>query len=263
MKYGFIGCGNMGGAIAKAMSQGTDDILLTSSNGITALQLAAELNVESGSNTEAAEQCDYLFLGVKPHMIRGVLSELRGILLSRRPVLISMAAGIEIKTITEQLDSDYPVVRIMPNTPVSVGTGVVLYCRNDAVTDNAMDEILTDMRFCGELIPMDEPHMDAACALSGCGPAFVYQFIEALADGAVACGLKRGDAMKLACLTLEGAAKLCETSGKHPGQLKDEVCSPGGSTIEGVLELEKNGFRGAVSGAVRAAFEKNGKLGKG
>lgn len=262
MKYGFIGCGNMGGAIARAMSQGTDDMLLSSLSGLTAMQLATELNAESGSNTEVASQCDYIFLGVKPHMIRGVLNELKDILLARRPVLISMAAGITVKTITDCLDADYPVIRIMPNTPVSVGKGVVLYCKGESVTENDMDEILSDMRFCGELIPIDEAHMDAACALSGCGPAFVYQFIEALADGAVACGLKRNDAVKLACLTLEGAAKLCETSGKHPEQLKDEVCSPGGSTIEGVLELEEKGFRGAVSGAVRAAFEKNGKLGK-
>lgn len=262
MKYGFIGCGNMGGAIAKAMVQSTDDIMLTSSNGITAMKLAQELNVTGGSNFEAAQQCDHLFLGVKPHMIRDVLNELREILISRRPVIISMAAGVEINAITGCLDADYPVMRIMPNTPVSVGKGVVLYLKNDAVTEGEMETILSDMRFCGELIPIDEPHMDAACALSGCGPAFVYQFIEALADGAVACGLKRADALKLACLTLEGAAKLCETSGKHPGQLKDEVCSPGGSTIEGVLALEDKGFRGAVSGAVRAAFDKNKKLGK-
>ena len=261
MKYGFIGCGNMGGAIASAMSRGTKEILLTSSNGETARKLADELSVFCGTNAEAAA-CDYVFLGVKPHMIKGVISEVREILVQQRPVIISMAAGIEIKTIAEQLDDSYPVVRIMPNTPVSVGKGAVLYCKNEFVSDERFDTLIKDMSLCGSLIPMDEPHMDAACALSGCGPAFVYQFIEALSDGAVACGLKRRDAMKLACLTLEGAAALCEESGKHPGQLKDEVCSPGGSTIEGVLTLEESGFRAAVSNAVRAAFDKNKKLGK-
>ena len=262
MKYGFIGCGNMGGAIARAMSQGTDDMLLSSLSGLTAMQLAAELNAESGTNTEVAEQCDYIFLGVKPHMIRGVITELKDILLSRRPVLVSMAAGITVKTITDCLDADYPVVRIMPNTPCAIGCGVILCCRNSLVTDAEYQTFKDAMAAAGSLIDLRESLIDAGSAISGCGPAYVYTFIEAMADAGVACGLTRADALSLAASTVSGAAAMVTESGTHPARLRDQVCSPGGSTIAGVLSLENDGFRAAVSNCVLAAFDRTKELGK-
>ena len=262
MKYGFIGCGNMGGAIARAMSQGTDDMLLSSLSGLTAMQLATELNAESGSNTDVASQCDYIFLGVKPHMIRGVLNELKDIFLARRPVLISMAAGITVKTITDCLDADYPVIRIMPNTPAAVGAGMILYTAGEDVSAAQLAAFRQMMASAGRLLPLEERLIDAGSAVSGCGPAFVYLFIEALADGGVECGLPRATAQELAAQTVLGAAKMVLEDGRHPGALKDAVCSPGGTTIAGVHALEAGGFRSLGMDAVCAAYDRTLELKK-
>ena len=260
MKYGFIGCGNMGGAIATALSRATKDILLADHSKAEAL--AAQLGCACGSNEEAAA-CQRLLLGVKPQAMGAVLEELQGILRDKKPVLITMAAGLEIATIEKMAGSKLPVIRIMPNTPVAVGKGVIQYCCNELVSEGMVADFLQDMRFAGLLDRIDEKLIDAACSLSGCGPAFAYLFIEALADGAVACGVPREKAMEYACATVAGAAEMVAVTGKHPGALKDAVCSPGGSTIEGVKTLEELGFRGAVMDCVAAAFKRNKELGKG
>ena len=260
MKYGFIGCGNMGGAIATALSKATKDILLA--DPYKAEQLAAQLGCRWGSNEQAAA-CDRLFLAVKPQVMGAVLQELQPALAKNKPVLITMAAGLEIATIEAMAGVKLPVIRIMPNTPVAVGKGVIEYCCNELVTRDVLDDFLNDMRFAGMLDSIDEKLIDAACSLSGCGPAFAYLFIEALADGAVACGVPRDKALEYAAATVAGAAEMVQATGKHPGQLKDAVCSPGGSTIEGVKTLEENGFRGAVIDCVAAAFKRNQELGKG
>ena len=259
MKYGFIGCGNMGGAIATALSKATKDILLADHTKAEAL--ATELGCAWGSN-EAAAACDRLFLGVKPQAMGSLLQQLQGVLRDKKPVLITMAAGLEIATIEKMAGLKLPVVRIMPNTPVAVGKGVIQYCCNDLVDKAVMADFLQDMRFAGMLDSIDEKLIDAACSLSGCGPAFAYLFIEALADGAVACGVPRDKAMEYACATLNGAAEMVAATGKHPGALKDAVCSPGGSTIEGVKTLEEKGFRGAVMDCIAAAYKRNTELGK-
>ncbi|MBP3305251.1 MAG: pyrroline-5-carboxylate reductase [Oscillospiraceae bacterium] len=260
MKYGFIGCGNMGGAIARALARVTRDFMLTDRSG-KVRSLAQELGGAYGTNAEAAA-CDRVFLGVKPQMMAGVLGELQPILAEKKPLLITMAAGLEIRKIEEMAGIRLPVIRIMPNTPVSAGKGVILYCRNDLVDDATLSQVLSDLRFAGMLDPLDEKLIDAACAVSGCGPAYVYMFLEAMADGAVACGVPREKALRYAAATLSGAAELALTTGKHPGELKDAVCSPGGSTIAGVKALEEKGFRGAVMDAVAAAYRRNQELGK-
>ena len=155
-----------------------------------------------------------------------------------------------------------PVIRIMPNTPVAVGEGMTQYCCNAQVSRQTVQEFLQDMRYSGHLDELEERLIDAASALSGCGPAYMYLFIEALADGAVACGIPRGKAMEYAAATMAGAAQMVLTTGLHPGALKDAVCSPGGSTIAGVRVLEQHGFRGAAMDCVAAAYEKNKLLGK-
>jgi len=260
MKYGFIGCGNMGGAIATALSKATKDILLA--DPYKAEQLAAQLGCQWGSNAQATA-CDRLFLAVKPQVMGAVLGELAPLLRQSKPMLITMAAGLEIATIEEMAGVKLPVIRIMPNTPVAVGKGVIQYCRNELVEDAALSDFLQDMRYAGLLDSIDEKLIDAACSLSGCGPAFAYLFIEALADGAVACGVPRDKALEYAAATVAGAAEMIRSTGKHPGALKDAVCSPGGSTIEGVKALEEHGFRGAVMDCVAAAFKRNQELGKG
>ena len=261
MKYGFIGCGNMGGALARAVAKSTEELLLTDRSGRARL-LAQELGCEYGTNEQVACQCDRIFLGVKPHMMAEVLRPLQGILKQRKPLLISMAAGLELSKLESFAGCELPIIRIMPNTPVAVGAGVVLYCCNDYVDARTLADLLEDLAPAGLVDELEERLMDAGSALSGCGPAYLYMMIEAMADGAVACGIPRGKALEYAAATMEGAGRMALETGLHPGQLKDAVCSPGGSTIAGVKALEQHGFRGAVMDALTAAHRRNQELGK-
>ncbi|HIR09482.1 MAG TPA: pyrroline-5-carboxylate reductase, partial [Candidatus Avoscillospira stercoripullorum] len=174
---------------------------------------------------------------------------------------VSMAAGVSMAQIRAMAGGDYPVIRIMPNTPVAVGQGVVLYDQTDNVSVEAKALFLTAMGTAGLLDPLEERLMDAGSAVAGCGPAFADLFLEALADGGVLCGLPRAKAQAYAAQMLLGAAALALETEQHPGQLKDAVCSPGGSTIAGVKTLEQFAFRAAVIDAVEAAFEKTKALG--
>ena len=172
-----------------------------------------------------------------------------------------MAAGVSISKL-EALLGDCPIIRIMPNTPVAVGNGMITWCKNALVSKDIEAKFLYLMSDAGALDEIPESMIDAASAVAGCGPAFVYMFIEALADGGVECGLPRDKAILYAARTLSGAADMVMKTGKHPELLKDEVCSPGGSTIEGVHALEASAFRAASADAVISAFEKTKKLGK-
>ena len=261
MKYGFIGCGNMGGAIAKALARTTTDFAITDRSG-KAIALAAEIPCGYLSNAEIAEQCERIFLGVKPHMMKDVLAPLQPVLAEKKPLLITMAAGLTMAQIEEFAGCEIPVIRIMPNTPVAIGKGVIQYCCNGLVTEEMLKEFLTDLRHAGVLDPLEERLIDAGSAISGSGPAYVYMFIEALADGAVACGIPRAKAMEYAAATVIGAGELVLATGQHPGALKDAVCSPGGSTITGIRALENHGFRAAAMEAVIATYNRNKELGK-
>ena len=262
MKYGFLGCGNMGGAIARAMSRNTTDIAVTDRSG-KARELAGELGLTYTDNATIAAGCDRIFLAAKPHMIQDMLLPLRDALTERKPLLITMAAGLEIARIEEFAGTRLPVIRIMPNTPTAVGRGVIPYCANDLVTADTLADWLADMAPCGLLDALEERLIDAASALSGSGPAYVYLMMEAMADGGVACGLPRAKALDYAAMTLAGAAEMYLSSNRHPGALKDAVCSPAGSTIAGLRILEGRAFRGAVMDCVCAAYAKNKELGKG
>jgi len=250
----------MGSALITALSKSTRDILVSNRTQSKAKALAEDLGLAYGTNLDAAK-ADRIFLAVKPNMQRDVLNEILPIIRERKPVLISMAAGIEIKAI-EEITGKLPIIRIMPNTPVLVGEGVIPYSVNELVDEGTEKSFINDMRFCGLIDKLDERLIDGACALSGCGPAYMYIFIEALADGGVACGLPRDKAIKYAAATMAGSAKTVLETSLHPEKLKDNVCSPGGSTIEGVKALEERGFRGAAMSAVISAYEKNKKLGK-
>jgi len=261
MKYGFIGCGNMGGAIANALAKTTKDILVSDRSG-KAKALAKELQITYAAPLAIAASCDRIFLAVKPQMMRQALEPLKNQLVNRRPLLITMAAGLEIATIQNIVGADLPVIRIMPNTPVLVGKGMTLYCRNDNVDDAVLEDFLKDMTFTGRMDEIPEHLIDAAGVVSGCGPAYMYMFAEALADGAVACGVPRAKALEYAAATLAGAGEILLKTGEHPEKLKDNVCSPGGSTIAGVNVLEQRAFRGAVMDCVKAAYQRNKELGK-
>ena len=261
MKYGFIGCGNMGGAIAKALSKTTNSIMISDRSG-KAKKLAEELSCAYTDPITVANSCDRIFLAVKPQMMKEAIKPLQMYLHNRKPLLITMAAGLEISKIQELAGEEFPVIRIMPNTPVQVGKGMTLYCCNDLVDKATLDDFLKDMAFTGIMDALPENLIDAAGVVSGCGPAYMYMFAEALADGAVACGVPRAKALEYAAATLIGAGEILLRTGEHPGKLKDNVCSPGGSTIAGVNILEQRAFRGAVMDCVKAAYLRNQELGK-
>ena len=263
MKVGFIGCGNMGGALARAViSVMQTNVYVNDYDKEKAEAFCRDTGAEYRSGADICRECDFIFLGVKPAVLPSLLTALDShIQENKRSTLVSMAAGVAISKIEAALTSPHAIIRIMPNTPVAIGKGMITWCNNDLVTEKAQDEFLKIMSGAGSLDRISEGLIDAASAVAGCGPAFVYMFLEALADGGVECGLPRDKAMLYAAETLKGAADMVEQTGKHPGLLKDEVCSPGGSTIEGVRALEEGAFRATAAGAVIAAFEKTKKLG--
>ena len=261
MKIGFIGCGNMGGALARSVARVSYASILVYDKDTDKAKALADEIAATATELEEVVKCDYIFLGVKPNLVGEVLGGIKDIV-GGDAVIVSMAAGVAIGKITDALDRDIDVIRIMPNTPVAYGEGMILYTVSEGISEYKVERFLDIMKFAGELDRIPESLIDAGSAVSGCGPAFVFMFIEALADGGVAAGLPREKAMQYAAQTVLGAAKTVMLSGKHPAVLKDAVCSPGGSTIEGVLALEEGGMRNAVSDAIRRSFEKTKKLGK-
>ncbi len=260
-KLGFIGCGNMGGALilAASKSEAEKELLLSDILTEKARSLAEKTGGKVCDNITVAREADYIFLGVKPQMLADTMAEIVPELKKRKDrfVLVSMLAAYTCERINKSADGEYPVIRIMPNTPVSVGEGMILYAPNELVTDEEVQFFLSAFKEAGRFSLLAEKLIDAGASVAGCGPAFVDLFVEALADGGVACGLPRAKAMEYAAQMVCGAAKLILESQKHPGQLKDEVCSPGGTTIQGVRALENGGFRSSVMEAVIAAYEKN------
>lgn len=264
-KVGFIGAGNMGSALAKAAVKSTDTkVYLYDKDENKARTLAEEIGAEFKSNEYIACECDYVFLAVKPNIIKAAAGEIAKSVAGRKNfAIVSMAAGVSVEAIENAFsNSELPIIRIMPNTPVGVGKGMTLWCKNANVTDEVAAGFEKIMEHSGRVDAISEKLIDAASAVSGCGPAFVYMFIEALADGGVECGLPRDKALLYACETLIGAAETVKASGKHPEELKDAVCSPGGSTIAGVHALEEGAFRASSANAVRAAYQKTLTLGK-
>ena len=265
IKIGFIGAGNMGSALAKATKKAGCEVYIYDKDMVKAKLLASEIEAKCGDKEIIAETCDYIFLAVKPNIIPIAINEIKASLEKRSTpyTVVSMAAGVAIEKLEASFSPLKPaIIRIMPNTPVAYGKGMTLFTKNACVSDKSIDSFKEIMSHSGRLDEITEKLIDAASAVSGCGPAFVYMFIEALADGGVECGLPRDKALLYAAETLIGAAETVKQSGKHPGELKDAVCSPGGSTIEGVLALEEGAFRSVSSSAVVAAYEKTLKLGK-
>ncbi len=265
MRYGFIGAGNMGGALATALSRTVPgrEIALADREEAKAAALAEKLGACAVTAEETARCCDTLFLGVKPQMMKEMMEQIHSALAENEGVLlVSMAAGVSIREIREMAGAALPVIRIMPNMPVAVGQGMILYDASENVTPEQEQLFLQDMARAGRLDRLPEKLIDAGCALSGCGPAYAFLLMEALADGGVECGLPRDKAQLYAAQTLLGSAEMLLQSGEHPGKLKDAVCSPGGTTIAGVHALERSGFRAAGMEAVCAAYRRTLGLGK-
>ena len=255
IKAGFIGGGNMGGVLAGAAAKSGMEIYGADLDREKLLRLQKSSGVHPSTAEDIAAGCDYIFLGVKPQVIQSAAAQIRDILARRadRYVVVSMAAGVPVSVIEQALNG-CPVIRIMPNTPAAVGEGMILYAPSAQVTKEEENVFLKLLAHAGRIQKLDESKIDAACAISGCGPAYVCMFVEAMVDAGVRCGLPREQAKLLALQTVAGTARLALETDKDPAVLRGEVCSPAGSTIEGVVALEAGGFRAAVLDAVDAAY---------
>ncbi len=262
-KIGFIGCGKMGSALAKCADRNGRTLYFSNRTPEKAERLAAELHGIQTDNVTIAETCDLIVLAIKPQMMKGVLPTLADALSKRKDrfVILSIVAAYTIERIQELLGGDYPVIRTNPNTAIIVGEGITLVSDKN-VTEDERKEFMEIFSASGSFDEIDEHLMAAATVPAGCGPAFVYTFIDAMADGAVAIGVPREKAREYAAEVCKGAAELYLQSKEHPDKLKDDVCSPGGTTIQGIRALEKGGLRSAVIEAVIAAYEKTAELAK-
>lgn len=259
MTIGFIGAGHMGGALAAATAKavGGNHLLIADLDTQKAEALASAIGAAATDSDTVVAQSDYIFLGVKPQGMEAVLTALRPGLTARseKPVLISMAAGLTMACIRDW-SGGLPVIRIMPNTPVAVGEGMTLYTLSGDVTARQKAEFEAMMTASGKISELPESLIDAGCAVSGCGPAFAYLFIEALAAGGEDKGLDPALSLELAAQTVLGAAKMVQQTGEDPITLKDAVCSPGGATLQGVGALNGGGFRDIAISAVDAAYNR-------
>ena len=262
-KFGFIGVGNMGGALATAVAKSDNtEIFASDFDTIKLKDIASKIGATATDNKAIADDCNFIVLGVKPQVIDKLLVEISPLLKSRKDrfIIVSMAAGISTEHISEVLENKYPIIRMMPNTPVFVEEGMILAATANGVTDDEFKAFCEALKNAGKVDRIDEKLIDAAGSLSGCGPAFVYMFAEGLADGAVECGVPRDKAMEYAYQTILGAAKMLIETKEHPAALKDKVCSPGGTTIAGVHTLEDGAFRSLCMDAVKSAYKRTLEL---
>jgi len=260
MHIGFIGAGNMGSAIIRgAVKSGMvkpESISIYDPDSTKTAALKKETGIGVAQNSlEVAAQSDIIILAVKPNMVKSVLETIKsGFDVSK--VLVTVAVGIPIKFYKDILGNDRKIIRTMPNTPALVGEGMTLMSYDANVTEAEANTVKGLLECVGKVDRLDEKLMSEVTALTGSSPAYVYMFIEAMADAAVLSGIPRGTAYKLAAQAVLGSAKMVLETGKHPGELKDEVCSPGGTTIEAVSALEKNKFRYAVIEAMNECTRK-------
>ncbi|WP_343208951.1 pyrroline-5-carboxylate reductase [Anaerolentibacter hominis] len=267
-RISFIGGGNMGGAILGGMLKAglVDRNLVTvadiSAPGREKIEKTYGVHV-TGSNTEAAENADILFLAVKPFILPGVLEEIQG-KVPQHTIIVSIVAGQSLDSLQAAFGEHMGIVRVMPNTPALVGEGMAAVCLNAEMEKEEhkeqVDEILQIFTSFGQCELVPERLMDAVTGVSGSSPAYVFMFIEAMADAAVMQGMPRAQAYKFAAQAVLGSAKMVLETGMHPGALKDMVTSPSGTTIEGVAALERGGMRAAVIEAVNVAAEKSRNL---
>ena len=266
---GFIGCGNMGGTLAgvAAKALGGKRLCVSDTDSNKTDIMSESFGCFVSNSKEIASSADFIVLGVKPQIMKQASAEIKDVLASRcntkddEFAVVSMAAGVALESLKDML-GDVPLIRIMPNIPCASGEGVILYCKNALVSKAAEDNFLEMFGGAGLLISIEESKIDAASAVSGCGPAFVYMFIDALIDGGVRAGLPRETAKLLAEQTVLGSAKNALDTGTEPNKLKADVCSPAGSTIEGVAVLEEYSLRSAVIEAVMASYQRTVELGK-
>jgi pyrroline-5-carboxylate reductase len=260
-ELGIIGTGNMGSALIKTILTknilNENSLIIYDKDKTVSEELAGQFNVKVAENSaELTRSSQYVLLAVKPQVINTVLEEISSHLTPKQ-TLISIAAGVSLEHLSKFFDKEVGIVRIMTNTPFMVGSGASAISQNKNVKSDNIEFIKKLFNSGGIVVELDEEHLDAVTGLSGSGPAYIFIIIEALADGGVKMGLSRKIALKLAAQTALGAAKLVLETGKHPGELKDMVASPGGTTITAIHELEKSGLRATLIRAVEVATEKS------
>lgn len=261
---GFIGCGNMGqaiiGGLVKANVVENKKILVGNPTMPELEKVKNQYGVLiTTNNKDVAELSDIIILAVKPNKHKEVINEIKEIV-KKDAIIITIGAGISIEFLKESFNTENKFVKVMPNTPALVGEGMAAICHDGSLIKEEEEEVSSIFKSLGKVEWVEEKLMDAVTSISGSSPAYVYMFIEALADGGVMQGLPRDKAYKMAAQAVLGSAKMVLETGEHPGQLKDKVCSPGGTTIEAVYSLEKNNFRGTVIEAVKACGEKSKKM---
>jgi pyrroline-5-carboxylate reductase len=266
LKLALLGCGKMGSALLRGVEKalGADQLTVFLSDvapgAVTALAGELACAKSTGAALDMAAAAEVVLLAVKPGDIQALCQELRQ--LPGRRLYVSIAAGVTLAQLESVLGSEQAVIRVMPNTPALVSTGAAAFARGTHAT--AADAALARQLFqaVGTVDEVSEKLLDAVTGLSGSGPAYIYTVIEALADAGVLMGLPRQTALTLAAQTTAGAARMVLETGKHPAALRDEVTSPGGTTIAGLEQLEANGLRHALIQAVRKATERSQELGK-
>lgn len=256
---GFIGCGKMAqsiiGGILTAKAAAPQEVLFSAKSLKTKEYVQQTYQITAKENTAVAAQSDILFLAIKPDLHESIIEEIKNFM-KPDTVIITMAAGITLSFIRQAFGFKVKAIRTMPNTPSLVGEGMTAFTRNDDVSEEEAKEVIQLLTSFGKAEEINEDLMNIAPAISGSSPAYVYMFIEALADGGVRGGLQRDQAYKMAAQAVLGAAKMVLETGMHPGQLKDQVCTPGGATIEAVAELEQKQFKGAVLSAMDKCIKK-------
>jgi pyrroline-5-carboxylate reductase len=269
LKIGFLGAGKMATALSKgfihAKLAAPKDIIASDPYDTARKHFSEETGAKAAaSNIDVAKFADILILATKPDQVAAALAEIEDHLkLKKNYLLMSIAAGVTISRLESALPAGARVIRAMPNTPALIGESASAFAPGKNTTPADSELVKKLLSAVGIAFQVKESLLDAVTGLSGSGPAYVYQFIEALSDGGVASGLPRDIATRLAAQTVSGAARMVLQTGQHPGVLKDQVASPGGTTIEGLHELEKGKLRATVISAVRAATEKSKKLGQG
>lgn len=267
-KVGCIGCGIMGSALMTAVCKVENtEIHVSDVDFSKAEEFASKSDKVKAlkTNRDVLLNSDYIFLAVKPSYLPAVLSEIKAVLKPeelKSKVFVSIAAGVKINTIAEKLDEEAQIIRVMPNIPAVVEEAMIALSPNEFVSGSAIKKIQDLLFHAGSVQVVNEHLMDGVTAISGSGPAYGFVFIDALADAAVEFGMTRKQAITFAAQTLKGAATMVLETNKHPAVLKDEVCSPAGTTIEAVRTLEEKGFRAAVINAASAAYKKSIELGK-
>jgi pyrroline-5-carboxylate reductase len=264
MTLGFIGLGNMakamiGGILAKGL-MGPNEIIGSASTEATCAKVANKYGIQTRLSNEAvAKEADIIILAVKPQYLKVVIADIMDSV-DENKVIVSIAAGKTISWLSNEFEKPVKLIRVMPNTPALVLEGCSAVCRNDLVTDDDFHFVMELLESFGKAYTVPETMMDVVVGVSGSSPAYVFLFIEAMADAAVAGGMPRKQAYEFAAQSVLGSAKMVLETGKHPGELKDMVCSPAGTTIEAVRVLEEKGFRGTVMDAVAACIEKSRNL---